>query len=51
MEGEGALVISIVKNTKLTHRVALQPELNVVQHTNGMEILHSFKILLEIKEQ
>lgn len=45
VEGEGALVISIVKNAKLTHRVALQPEFNVVQHTNGMEILHSFKIL------
>nr|YP_009262123.1 hypothetical protein [Chrysoporthe deuterocubensis]AMX22198.1 hypothetical protein [Chrysoporthe deuterocubensis] len=45
MEGEGALVISIVKNTELTNRVALQPEFNVVQHTNGMEILHSFKIL------
>nr|AMX22311.1 LAGLIDADG endonuclease [Cryphonectria parasitica] len=45
VEGEGALVISIVKNTKLTHKVALQPEFNVVQHTNGMEILHSFKIL------
>lgn len=45
MEGEGALVISIVKNAKLKFKVALQPEFNVVQHTNGLEILHSFKIL------
>ena len=44
-EGEGALVVSIVKNVKVSHGIRLQPEFNVVQHENGISILHSFKIL------
>jgi LAGLIDADG endonuclease len=45
IEGEGALVVSIVKNDKVTHGVVLQPEFNVAQHENGINILHSFKVL------
>lgn len=45
MEGEGALVISVVKNSKVTNGVVLQPEFNVAQHENGINILHSFKSL------
>lgn len=45
IEGEGSLVVSVVKNNKLKHGLALQPEFNVVQHVNGIDILHSFKVL------
>ncbi len=49
IEGEGSLVVSIVKNNKLTHGLALQPEFNVVQHVNGIDILNSFKVLFNNK--
>jgi hypothetical protein len=42
-------VVSIVKNNKLTHGLALQPEFNVVQHVNGIDILNSFKVLFNNK--
>lgn len=55
VEGEGALVVSIAKNAKVTHGLALQPEFNVGffffckkkknQHENGINILYSFKVL------
>jgi len=45
VEGEGALVVSIVKNAKVTHGLPLQPEFNVAQHENGINILYSFKSL------
>jgi len=45
IEGEGALVVSIVKNNKTKNRIRLQPEFNVVQHVNGIKILYSFKII------
>lgn len=45
VEGEGALVVSIAKNAKVTHGLALQPEFNVAQHENGINILYSFKAL------
>jgi len=45
VEGEGALVISQTKNAKLTHGLALQPEFNVAQHENGINILYSFQVL------
>lgn len=47
VEGEGALVISIVNNPKVTHGIVLQPEFNVAQHENGINILYSFKCLFE----
>jgi hypothetical protein len=46
-EGEGALVISVVKNDKTTRGIVLQPEFNVAQHVNGLSILYSFKSLFE----
>ena len=46
-EGEGALVISVVKNDKVTNGIVLQPEFNVAQHENGLNILYSFKCLFE----
>lgn len=49
IEGEGSLVVSLVKNTKVLHGLALQPEFNVVQHESGIAILHSFKSLFEDK--
>lgn len=49
IEGEGSLVLSIVKNDKLKHGLALQPEFNLVQHVNGIDILHSFKVLFKNK--
>lgn len=49
VEGEGSLVVSLVKNTKLTHGLALQPEFNVVQHEKGIAILHSLKAIFEDK--
>jgi hypothetical protein len=47
VEGEGALVVSIAKNAKVTNGLVLQPEFNVAQHENGLNILHSFKVLFE----
>lgn len=49
IEGEGSLVVSVVKNNKLKHGLALQPEFNVVQHVNGINILYSFKALFNNK--
>lgn len=49
IEGEGALVISIVKDTRLKLGVSLKPELNVVQHENGIDILYSFKSIFNNK--
>ena len=45
VEGEGTLVISITKSAKTTNGVILQPEFNVAQHENGLNILYSFKAL------
>lgn len=45
VEGEGALVMSISKNSKVTHGLAIQPEFSVAQHENGIHILYSFKSL------
>lgn len=47
VEGEGALVVSTVKNDKVTRGVVLQPEFNVAQHENGLNVLYSLKILFE----
>lgn len=49
IEGEGSLVVSLVKNDKVTHGLVLQPEFNVVQHESGISILNSFKVLFEDK--
>lgn len=49
IEGEGSLVVSLVKNNKIQHGLALQPEFNVVQHENGINILYSFQTLFEGK--
>ena len=49
IEGEGALVISIVRDARLKHGISLKPELNVVQHENGLDILHSFKLIFNDK--
>jgi len=49
IEGEGALVISIVKDTRLKNGISLKPELNVVQHENGIDILHSFRLIFNNK--
>lgn len=49
IEGEGSLVISIVKNDKLKFKLALQPEFNVVQHENGILALYAFQTLFEDK--
>jgi hypothetical protein len=51
IEGEGSLIISIVKSDKAPHGVLLQPEFNVTQHINGLNILKSFKILFNNKGQ
>jgi len=45
IQGEGTLLVSIVKNSKVTHKLVLQPEFNVAQHENGVNILHTFKSL------
>jgi hypothetical protein len=47
VEGEGALVVSIVKNDRLSNGISLQPEFNVAQHENGINILYSYKALFE----
>jgi hypothetical protein len=44
-EGEGTLTVSVVKTSKVTHGVVLQPEFHVTQHENGIHILYSFKCL------
>jgi hypothetical protein len=44
-EGEGALVVSVVKNPNTTHGIILQPEFNVAQHESGVDILNSYKVL------
>lgn len=49
IEGEGALVISIVKDTRLKLGISLKPEFNVVQHENGIDILHSFRLIFNNK--
>ena len=49
IEGEGSLVISVVKNVKLKFKLALQPEFNVVQHENGILVLYAFQTLFEDK--
>ena len=51
VEGEGSLTISIVKYDKATHGFLLQPEFNVAQHINGLDILKSFKFLFNSKGQ
>jgi len=40
VEGEGALVVSIVKNDRLSNGISLQ-------HENGINILYSYKALFE----
>ena len=47
IEGEGSLVISVIKNNKVSNGILLNPEFNVVQHENGINILHSFKVLFD----
>lgn len=47
VEGEGAMLISVVKNDKVTRGIVLQPEFNVAQHENGLNILYSFKYLFQ----
>jgi hypothetical protein len=49
VEGEGTLVISIVRNSDVANGIVLQPEFSVAQHENGIQILHSFKALFEGK--
>lgn len=50
-EGEGSLTISIVKSDKTLFGILLQPEFNVTQHKNGINILNSFKMLFNGKGQ
>jgi hypothetical protein len=40
-------VVSIVKNDRVSSGISLQPEFNVTQHENGINILYSFKALFE----
>jgi len=40
-----------VKYDKATHGFLLQPEFNVAQHINGLDILKSFKFLFNNKGQ
>ena len=51
VEGEGSLVISVVKTNKAPFGFLLQPEFNVTQHHNGLQILNSFKYLFDQKGQ
>ena len=51
VEGEGSLVISIIKQDKAKYDILLQPEFNVAQHVNGLNILRKFKILFNNKGQ
>jgi len=48
-EGEGSLSISIEKNKKAPYGIFLQPEFNVVQHKNGLNILNGFKTIFKNK--
>ena len=45
VEGEGSLTISIVRHRNSPYGFLLQPEFNVAQHKNGLNILNAFKIL------
>ena len=47
IEGEGSLIISVVKSNKAPFGFLLQPEFNVTQHHNGLQILNSFKSLFD----
>jgi hypothetical protein len=40
-------VVSIVKNDRVSSGISLNPEFNVAQHENGINILYSFKALFE----
>jgi len=40
-----------VKHDKAPHGILLQPEFNVAQHVNGLNILNSFKVLFNNKGQ
>jgi len=51
VEGEGSLIISVVKSNKTTHGILLQPEFNITQHVKGIDILKSFKLLFNNKGQ
>jgi LAGLIDADG endonuclease len=51
IEGEGPLVISIVKLSKARYGILLQPEFNVTQHESGLNILNNFKLLFNNKGQ
>lgn len=51
VEGEGSLVISVVKTKKAPFGFLLQPEFNVTQHHSGLQILNSFKSLFDQKGQ
>jgi LAGLIDADG endonuclease len=51
IEGEGSLIISIVKSNKASYGILLQPEFNVAQHKNGLNILNKFKLLFDNKGQ
>ena len=47
VEGEETLVIYVTKSSKTTNKIILQPEFNVAQHENGLNILYSFKALFK----
>ena len=51
IEGEGSLLISVVKSDKAPFGVLLQPEFNITQHISGIDFLKSFKILFNNKGQ
>lgn len=51
IEGEGSLVISVVKLSKARHGILLQPEFNITQHESGLDILNNFKLLFNNKGQ
>ena len=51
VEREGSLTISIVKYDKAPPGVLLQPEFNVAQYVNVINILNSFKLLFNNKGQ
>jgi hypothetical protein len=51
IEGEGSLVISVVKSSKSPYGIYLQAEFNVTQHKNGLVILNSIKKLFNNKGQ
>ena len=51
IEGEGSLIISVVKSDKALFGFLLQPEFNITQHYSGLEILKSFKSLFDQRGQ